>query len=201
MNDIENAQKVVADLEAKLSAISARSVELASERRRVAFAANTGDKPAAKKLAELTSESANLGLDTENLKSAIDEGRQRLVEANRQADLARRKADARKVRELGVQIRKHGPIIAAALATLRDSFVALTGDLRTARELGCEVTPSRLVELSFADAISSALRPAGIELLDLVPPHRRHSPEALTANYADRTAAWADGILGEKEAA
>jgi hypothetical protein len=201
MDDVNKAQKVVADLEAKLSAISVRSVELTTDRRRVAFAANTGDKAAAKKLAELTSAAAVIGLEADNLKAAIDEGRQRLVEANRQADLAQRKADALHVKEVAGRISAHGPAITAALDTLRDSFIALTDDLMAVRELGCELAPARLVELSFAEAISSALRPAGLTLLDLAPPLRRHSAEALTTGYADRAAAWSASVLGEKEAA
>jgi hypothetical protein len=201
MNDIMKATETLQRLEADLAKATDRATTLQTERRKLSFAAHSGDKPARAKLDKLTAESAGIALEVENLKAAIDEGRQRLVEANRQADLAQKKADALSVKEVAGRISTHGPAISAAIDALRDSFVALTADLRTARELGCELAPSRLVELSFAEAISSALRPAGLELLlDLAPPHRRRSAEALTAGYADRATTWAASVFDESKA-
>jgi hypothetical protein len=200
MNEVTKATETLQRLESDLAKATDRATTLQTERRQLSFAAHSGDKAARTKLDKLNGESVTFAFEAENLRSAIEEARTKLTDTQRAAELAQRKEDARKVRELGADIKKHGPVIAAALDTLRDSFVALTGDLKAARELGCEITPSRLVELSFAEAISSALRPGGLALLDLAPPHRRHTPEDLTAGYASRATAWADTVLGNSSA-
>ena len=84
-------------------------------------------------------------------------------------------------------------MISAAISALRDEVISLNADLRAAGELGCEMAPQRLVEIALAETVSHSLRPAGLKLLDLAPPHRRHSPEDLTQGYATRARTWADG--------
>jgi hypothetical protein len=203
VTNVLKAKETLERLEADLAKATDRAIALQVERRKLSFAAHgDADAKATKELDRLTAESVTVGLSADNIKAAIDEARSRLLEAQRAADLAQRKLDARKVRELGAHIRKHGPVISAALDTLRDSFVALIGDLRAARELGCEIVPSRLVEIAFAQVVSHTLRPAGLDLGDMVPPAQRHEAASLTDSYARRANDWADGVLaGEKVAA
>ena len=67
----EAARQIVAELENKLAAAEARAVELQTERRRLSFAANTGDGAAEKRLKALNTEAAHINLDIENVRSAM----------------------------------------------------------------------------------------------------------------------------------
>jgi hypothetical protein len=204
MDTVEHARKIVAELEPKLAAASDRAAALATERRRLAYDAGVGDPKAKAKLEKLTGESAIAAVDLENCHAALIEARHRLASAEHAAALAERKANAERLsgqaKELASRIEARGPALSAALASFGEQYSALTGDLRAARDLGCELAPSRLVELAFAESVSSTLRSAGIVLGDTVPPDRRRTPEALTAGYASRATTWADSILHYEKA-
>ena len=84
----EAARQIVAEPENKLAAAEARAVELQTERRRLSFAANTGDGAAEKRLKALNTEAAHINLDIENVRSAIDEAKRRLAAAERDEAMA-----------------------------------------------------------------------------------------------------------------
>jgi hypothetical protein len=205
-DDVTKARHVAADLESKLAAASDRATALATERRRLAYDASVGDAKAHKDLTRLTGESSVAAIDVENAHAALVEARHRLASAEHAAALAERKATAARlhaqVKELAAKIESRGPAITTGLAAVAAAFTGLQNDLRGMKDLGAELLPARLVELAFAEAVSSTLRSAGLVLGDMVPPDRRHSPESLTAGYASRAYTLADAILaGEKVAA
>jgi hypothetical protein len=78
----EAAANTVAELETKLAGATARAADLQTERRKLSFDANTGDDVACRRLNKLNAQSATIDLEIENIRSAIDEGRRRLFEAN-----------------------------------------------------------------------------------------------------------------------
>jgi hypothetical protein len=202
---ITQARQIAAELESKLAAASDRATALATDRRRLAYAASTDDTKAHRELTKLTGESAVVAIDVENCHAALIEARHRLDSAEAAAALAERKANAERlsgqVKELAAKIESRGPAIAAGLAAVAAAFTGLQNDLRAVKDLDAELVPARLVELAFAEAVSSTLRSVGIVLGDTVPPDRRRTPEALTAGYATRANTLADAILNEKAAA
>ena len=124
MSDSETARQTAADLEQKLAKITARSIELADERRRLAFDANTGDSAAEKRLKALNTEAAHINLDTENVRSAIEEGKRRLAAAVRDEETAQDRANARQALEIGEQLVAHARAIDAAFATAQAEMMA-----------------------------------------------------------------------------
>jgi hypothetical protein len=202
---IEHARKIVAELESKLATASDRATALATDRRRLAYAAGVGDKPAAKKLAELTGESAVVGIEVENAHIALDEARHRLASAEHAAAIAEQKAAAERlraeVRETAARVETRGPAISTALAAFCAEYASLESDLTALRQLGVEIAPARSVGLSFEAVLSHSVRSVGLHVGDLVEPGRRHSPEFLTDSYASRARTWGDAALNEKAAA
>jgi hypothetical protein len=90
----EKSAATLAHLETKLAHATARATELQTERRKLSFDANTGDDAARKRLDKLNATSAVSGLEIENIKSAIDEARRRLAEAERAAGMVEQRAMA-----------------------------------------------------------------------------------------------------------
>jgi hypothetical protein len=203
-SDIETARRIVADLESKLAAASGKATDLATERRRLAYDASTGDKPAAKELSKLTIESASVAIEHENATIAVHEARHRLASAETAAAEAEKKANAEKleadVKAIADCIEGRGSAISKALAAFCEQYRALESDLTALRQLGAEITPARTVGLSFETVLTHTCRSVGLKLGDLVEPARRHSPETLTGGLATRARTRADEILVERAA-
>ena len=64
--NIEEEKETLSRLEAKLVEVTNRATELQTERRLLAFAANTGDAQARKQLDEANADSATAGLEIDN---------------------------------------------------------------------------------------------------------------------------------------
>ena len=73
--NIDEEKNTLAQLERKLAEATARATDLQTERRSVAFKANTGNADARKALDKLNGQSATADLEIENVKSAIEEAR------------------------------------------------------------------------------------------------------------------------------
>jgi hypothetical protein len=204
MDTVEHARKIVAELESKLVAASDRATALATERRRLAYSASTGDAKAHKELTKLTGESATAGVEVENAHIALEEGRHRLASVEQAAALAERKANAERLhaqaKELAAKIEGRGGAISKALAGFCEQYSALESDLTALRQLGMEITPARAVGLAFEAVVAHTCRSVGLRTGDLLEPARRHSPESLTAGYASRAHTLAEAILADEKA-
>jgi hypothetical protein len=204
-NTVEHARKIAAELESKLAAVGEKVMDLATERRRLAYDASIGNAKAKSKLETLNADSAAALIEHENATVAAHEGRHRLSEAESQAVIAEQRAAAEKlrgqVRELAEKVEARGPSIAAALATFCAEYASLEADLTALRQLGVEIAPARSVGLSFEAVLSHSVRSVGLHVGDLVEPGRRHSPEFLTDSYASRARTWGDAALNERAAA
>jgi hypothetical protein len=202
--NVENARKIVGELESKLAAVSEKAMDLATSRRRLAYDSSTGDAKAYKELSKLTLESASVSIEHENATIAVHEARHRLSRAESAAALAEQRAAAARlqaeVKEIAERVEKRGPAMAASLASFCEQYSALEADLTALRQLGAEISPARTVGLSFETVVAHTCRSVGLHLGDLVEPARRHSPEFLATSLASRARTWADGAL-EKVAA
>ena len=76
----EQARETVEGLELKLSEVSAKAIDLQTQRQSLSFDAATGDEDAQKKLDKANATTVTTNLEIENLHSAIVEAKRRLAE-------------------------------------------------------------------------------------------------------------------------
>ena len=110
-------------------AAEARAVDLQTERRRLSFAANTGDGAAEKRLRALNTEAAHINLDIENVRSAIDEAKRRLAAAEHDEAMAAAVENAEAALVIGNRLLERAAKIDAALATAREEMLAYKRDV------------------------------------------------------------------------
>jgi hypothetical protein len=202
MDTVEQARKIVADLQSKLAAVSGRATDLATERRCLAYSSATGDAKAKSRLEKLNVDSAAVLIESENAHIALEEARHRLDSAEHTADQARRKAEAERlsgeVHALAEKVEARGAAISKALASFSEQYSGLEADLTALRQLGASIAPARTVGLSFETVVAHTCRSIGLAIGDLVEPARRHSPSFLTDLYASRARLFGDAVLNEK---
>jgi hypothetical protein len=200
MNDIMKATETLQRFEADLAKATDRATTLQTERRKLSFAAHSGDKPARAKLDKLTAESLESGLQIENLMAAVDEAKSRLAEAECQAGLAEQRAKAKEAMTLAEQASKRGARIRDLTQELSAEISGAIGDLRRFGDLGAPVSNSRLLELALTRSVLPQLREVGIDC-ELVPPGNRHQADVVVDGYVAQATKWADGVLAGQKAA
>lgn len=98
MTDVEKAEKIVADLEAKRAASIARGTALADERANTAFGAHTGDGKAAKRLEEIHIAIATHASELASLDAALRTATDKVDTARHAAAQAEDQNQARELR-------------------------------------------------------------------------------------------------------
>jgi hypothetical protein len=99
-NAIEQAAKVIRDLEDELEALTSRKALLDEKRQKIAYAARTGDKKAKSELTSNNAETISLINDVEIITDALVEARKRLGDAEQLAALQADQAKAVRIKEL-----------------------------------------------------------------------------------------------------
>ena len=185
---VEEARRIVAELENKLAAAEARAVELQTERRRLSFDANTGDGAAEKGLKALNTEAAHINLDIENIRSAIDEAKRRLAAAERDEAMAAARDNAEAALVIGNRLVERAAKIDAALATAREEMLAYKRDVDALHLTGC-AAPTAQQFLTFGGLAVTAFTmqlPVKVDRDFLAPRERR--------TFTELTSAWRDGV-------
>jgi hypothetical protein len=126
---VEEANQILSTLEAKLAAASAKATTLQTDRRRLAFDANTGNAKARAALDAANASSATADLEIENVRSAIEEAKRRLAAAEREEALARQADKAERALAIAAGIEGRGKRLDAALLALAVEAEALEDDL------------------------------------------------------------------------
>jgi hypothetical protein len=200
--EIETARQTVADLEQKLASITARSIELADERRHLAFDANTGDGGAEKKLKALNSEAAHINLDIENVRSAIEEAKRRLNAAIRDEEMADDRKNAEAALVIGDRLAERGKRIDEALATAQQEIEAFKRDVDELHQLGCPAPTGQQFLIFGGLALSTFVMatPVKVERTFLAPAERR-TFVGLSGPWRDSVCRWAGAFLVSGEAA
>ena len=158
MNEIAKAETVLGDLVAKRDAHVQRGGKLADDRREIAFAANTGDHSARKKLDALNHEAALHQSELENLNAAIEEATTRLGAARRSHDRAADRGKAQKLHsDLLPKLIGHGAKIDEALAVIVAESILMRETLHQVRSCGCTVPSDQQLHVNAAMVIYSAL--------------------------------------------
>jgi len=196
MNVVDEAKNTLEKLEANLAAAMNKATVLQTERRRVSFKACNGDNHARALLDEMNTSSMVATLELENIKSAIEEARHRLSQAEREAELAEKRALAEKVKRVVATLEGSGPAIAGALKTLCHELSGFDAALAGLHRLGAPTHNGQLRKLAFTRCILPQLRQTGlVECSDAVPPGQQSAPEYLTETYLALPRRWANDIL------
>ena len=199
---VEESRRIVAELENKLAAAEARAVELQTERRRLSFAANTGDDAAAKKLKSLNTEAAHINLDVENVRSAIDEAKRRLAAAERNEAMAASVKNAEAALVIGDRLLERAAKIDAALSTAREEMLAYKRDVDALHMTGC-AAPTAQQFLTFGGlAVASFTMQLPVKVdRDFLAPRERRTFTEITTSWRDGVTNWAGRFLDRAEAA
>ena len=182
-------------------AAEARAVDLQTERRRLSFAANTGDGAAEKRLKALNTEAAHINLDIENVRSAIDEAKRRLAAAEHDEAMAAAGENAEAALVIGNRLLERAAKIDAALATAREEMLAYKRDVDSLHLTGC-AAPTAQQFLTFGGLAVTAFTmqlPVKVDR-DFLAPRERRTFTELTSSWRGGVTNWAARFL-DKEAA
>jgi hypothetical protein len=130
--NVESAERVLADLQAKRDQSVADGHKLGEERARIAFQAHTGDKGARRRLDEVNLEIARLESDRSGLDSAIAEANSRVQQAQAAEASAADRQRAKQAQTVAAQI---GARLKRAHASLSNGFDELAAAERELSEL------------------------------------------------------------------
>jgi hypothetical protein len=100
MTPVEQATKIVVDLENELEALNGRAAALTKTRDQLSYAAKTGDQKAKAKLDKTNAEATTIATEIEITISALQEAKNRLGAAEVDAELVADQAKAVQIQEL-----------------------------------------------------------------------------------------------------
>jgi hypothetical protein len=183
MNSIEKAKAVVASLERQLAEVTTRAAATATIRRRLSFSAHgCGDEKARAELSDANAASASLAIDAENLRSAIEDAKRHVVEAERDVEAKKRREVARQAKAIVAEAEVFGGVMVTGLDTLCEALTGFSESLNKLERLGYPVAGERLRFLAYTRSVQNRLHGAGLGF-DIVPPYLRHDLASMNANY------------------
>jgi hypothetical protein len=200
MTAIDEAAEIVRSLQSKHGDAIARQTAITTERRRIAFAAHTGDDQARAGLDALNQEDAVLVGEIAGLAAAIDEGRARVTEAERRADLEERAAAVLEVRKRLTTIRGHGASLDRAARKLVEAVETFRGEIIELRQFGIERPDLNSIDANFRRALESALMTTPLQLSHVGPADRVKFSDLVDA-WATLADAWCRQHAGEQREA
>ncbi|MGP0084902.1 MAG: hypothetical protein ACLP0B_14920, partial [Steroidobacteraceae bacterium] len=157
VTDVEQAEKIVADLTVARSVLVERGAALGETRKSLALDAHIGDAAARKKLDAINREAVSYGFEIELLEAAIAAAGERL-DAARAAEAQREdRAQAKELRAAFDRFHKLAVELDKALATAVATSNAMKGELDEIHALGSP-SPTGQQWLTYGEmAISSSL--------------------------------------------
>jgi hypothetical protein len=200
MTEVLKAKATLERIEADLAKATDHGTQLQVERRKLSFAAHSGDAKSKARLDKLNAESLESGLRIENLISAADEAKARLAMAEHEAGLAAIRENAVEAMALATHASKRGARIRDLTQELAAEISGAVSDQRRFGALGAPTSGARLLELALTRSVLPQLREAGIDC-DLIPPGNRHQADVVVDGFVAQATRWADAVLNEKVAA
>jgi hypothetical protein len=156
MNSIDKAKAVVSALEAELAETTHKATAAATVRRRLSYDAHgCGDEAARAELASANAASTALAIEAENLRSAIEAAKARVVEAQREVEAKKRREVARQAKTIIAEAETFGGAMAAGLDTLCEALTGFADSLNKLERLEYPVAQPRLTHLLQFDFLSS----------------------------------------------
>jgi DNA repair exonuclease SbcCD ATPase subunit len=197
---IDTEKQTLERLEAKLAEETARATDLQTERRKLSFSAHSGDAKARKALDAANASSATADLEIENVRSAIEEAKRRLAEAERAEEMTRLGENAEAAIAIAEGMPKRGQRIDEAFALIAAESKALVDDITKLNQLGCGSPRAEQLGVLGQLATNSALMFTPLRLRHLAPNERRDFLGFLT-QWRDGVKRWASAFLEKEEAA
>lgn len=203
MDDIQTAEKTLAQLVDKKERATARGIALADERQGFAFAAHTGDRDARSKLDKINAEAVLHASEIESINAAIAEAQTRLAKAQQAAAVAMDKASARKLKAALDDFTKLGAVLDAALTTFVEASSQLHAALNTIHACGSASPSHQQVDTLGRHCLLTALgQTIWARDFERLAPNQRRSFKTLIGEWTtniERNAA--APRIGEEEAA
>jgi hypothetical protein len=204
VEQVEIAERVVAELKEKAAALVERQQQIAEERKRLSFAAHTGDAKAKAALDKLNSEAQRHALDMENLAAAIEEANARLAIAQAAQVQQGGRDNALAIRAGLAEFNEAAFSLDEALTAIGEEAVALFAAVRKLHALGCAVPSDAQVRVLGLQCLQTALMQTGPwskEFIHLAPRDRRSWASLARTWSAQITANHIAPVLGEAESA
>ncbi len=197
MTTVAEAETALEAMQAKHTAALDRATNLAVERRRIAFAAHSGDAEARARLDEINRTTAELDGEIDGLAAAVEEARRLKGEAHHEADASAEEARVTAIRALATPLREAGQRMSAACAALvaaHQDAEAVIGQLHA---LGCNFPTHVQAEVFAVKGLSTALFNTRLQIEHLAP-GERHTFEGTFGQWAARVARY--GVTQQKAA-
>jgi hypothetical protein len=185
MSDLEVAEHVVADLEAKRAAAIRRGTDLADERASVALRAHTGDKQARTKLDQINAALAVHASELASLDAAIGVANAKVGEARVAASKAADRAAAQRLRAVTKEFVDLGHELDGALSDLADIADAMMVKLGHVHRHGSPVpSHEQLDSLGYRCLLTALSKTRWARRFERLAPSERR-------NFADLVDGWA----------
>lgn len=203
MPNVKVAEKTLADLETKRTALIARGVALSEERQRISFAAHAGgDKEARKRLDAINAEAAVHASEVESIDAAIAEAKNHIATAQHAERTAADREAARELRKAFDQFVAQAAALDAALTLIAETSNAVTATLNAIHSLGSGA-PTGQQWLVYGEMAmqSTLMRTPWARAFRHLAPRERRSFTSLVRGWQASAAPSIAQRLGEQEAA
>ena len=186
---VEQAQKVIGDLEDELESRNGRAVILHKKHESLAFAAATGDKKARAGIVALNAEITDNDSEIEVITAALVEARSRLATAERTAAIAADQADAVKAQELIAAVVERWEMVDEAIADIVKALAENKLMLTELRRFGVDSPTDDMIRINCVLAMKWLLQQTPWHTMEFekgphfLAPHERR-------NFTDLAKAW-----------
>jgi hypothetical protein len=208
MTEVEQAEKILAELRSKREAAVAHGVALGEERTTLAFGAHAlGDSKARRRLDEINRESAVHDSELRSLDAAISEAAARVDRARQAEEQAQAREIARELLVRADAIVEHARALDDANSVRIAEGTALSEELEMMRALGQRIgvhVPNHAQLLAMgsrAERTSMAQTPWSREVGEAIAPHEKRNHSSYAQPWRNAIVKAAGALMGDKEAA
>jgi hypothetical protein len=185
--DINKAEQVLADLNAKREALVARGHELAEQQQEIAFSEHTGSKKERAALDQINSELLTHDYELKSLDAAIASATKKLAAADAAQARAQEMENALALRAKVDEFMQHAIALDDALTAVSKEATALEDTLKDVHVLGCSFPTRAQLDALGARALKTALMQTPFRKeFEHLPPGERQSFTKLVGIWCDR---------------
>jgi hypothetical protein len=200
MTEIEQAEKIVRELEEKQEALIARTKVLAKQRQECSYAAHTGDKAARTKLDKINVEASTHAGEIESVDAALREAAARLNAAHAETDRAADRAAAEQLRDKLKQFKELGEVLDDCFADFRSAAIEQKKLLDEIHALG-QAAPTHqqyrvLCEIALKTAVQQT--PFWSQDFPAMAPNQRKSFRDVCNSWVEPIMHRVNALLGEQ---
>jgi hypothetical protein len=195
MNDVEQAEKVIRDLEEKHESLIGRTKVLCKQRQEVAYAAHTGDKTARARLNAINAEASTHGGEIESVVAALVEAKARLNTALAGEASVADRAQALLLKGAIAEYVEEANELDASLEDMAFHANAMNNALNRIHQLGGKIPTSEQNRVLGAHCFKSALmKTAWKKELEF-----EHIPTFKFQSFKKLVSGWVDTLMRDVE--